>query len=206
MRHVIRWLLLVALAVPFRAEATLIARDLVPSYDGWSLGPYVGAVTYDTDTGLEWLDLTQTEGQILTTVNGDSYHNPLNWGWRYATRAEVCGLLEPRTGPIFGCSGRPADFGSYQGIGEIQEFLGVTDEEGPPLGAYSFGLFGTGEVQMLVVPVDHFAVAIVADRPDDPPDGGSGIGHLLVRRVPEPGTALLLACLMLAVAAVRFTR
>jgi hypothetical protein len=201
-----RWALLVALAVPFRAEATLVARDLSLNPDNtpnpayrW-INQFSGVLTYDTDTGLEWVDLTETEGMsrsFLLSGNNtvpdwpiDPYHNPFTVGWRYATLTEVCGLFEPRTGPLRGCSGGSLDFGSYDGIVEIQTLLGVTDEEGPPIGEYSFGIFETGEVQIGVDPVRHFAVAFVINRPDDPPSSGTNYGHFIVR-VPEPPVIVL---------------
>ncbi|MFN0182175.1 MAG: hypothetical protein ACKVZ0_25500, partial [Gemmatimonadales bacterium] len=218
---ILRWALLVALAVPFRAEATLVARDLTlnpgntpnPAYR-W-INQFPGVLTYDTDTGLEWVDLTETLGMsrsFLLSGNNtypdtpiDPYHNPFSVGWRYATFTEVCGLFEPRTGPLQGCSDHPGDLGSYEGVAEIQALLGVTDEEGPPPAQYSFGIFETGEVQIAVNPVRHFAVALVINRPDDPPSSGTNYGHLLVR-VPEPGVAALLACLALATAFRRCSR
>ena len=51
-------------------------------------------ITQDTDSGLEWLDLTVTDGLsyydvVVLMDDGGSLH-----GWRYATRAEVGGLWD----------------------------------------------------------------------------------------------------------------
>jgi hypothetical protein len=178
--------LLVVLVIPFRTEATLIERDLVSWQDGWSAGPYVGAVTYDTDTGLEWLDLTQTKGRSRGSLSfdpmGDTYHNPIHWGWRYATHSEVCGLSEPRTGPIEGCSGEQFEYGSLEGAAELLAFLGVTyDVEGLQA---SEGLFATGRAKIF----GEVGVRVIHGPEDQ--GGEPYTGNFLVR-VPEPSVALL---------------
>jgi hypothetical protein len=50
-----------------------------------------GSFTTDTDSGLDWLDVTATAGMSYGTVL-DS-HFPLA-GWRYATLDELSGLLQ----------------------------------------------------------------------------------------------------------------
>ena len=153
-----------------------------------------GPLPPDTDTGLEWLDLTQTKGRSRDSLRldptGNTYHNPLYWGWRYATSAEVCGLIEPRTGPLRGCSGGPLDFGrdAYVGISEIQEFLGVTDTNGGT--PVTNGMFATGRA-LMVTARDGFASAGVINDPDDASIYDPSYGHFLVR-VPEPHALLLL--------------
>jgi len=189
------WRLVVALLVPFHADALLVERDLVSWIDAWSYD-YQGAVTYDTSTGLEWLDLTQTQGwsrSSLLDLYGDVYHNPMNYGWRYATHDEVCGLFELRTGPIHGCSGGEFDFGSREGAAELVKFLGVTYADGD-LQA-SEGLFATGRA--LVYTFGASGSAGVNHQPEDQ-GGGPSIGNFLVR-VPEVHSAVLLlvACLTL---------
>jgi hypothetical protein len=99
----LRWFLVVALMVPLQADATLVERDLVPQ-DG--SGPFRAGITYDTGTGFEWLDLTRTQGLSVATVRSLQFENhPLAGGWRHASHAELCGLLEGSVGPISGCSG-----------------------------------------------------------------------------------------------------
>jgi hypothetical protein len=82
-----------ALLLAFPAEAQLESIDLVSPGDG--------LVTRDTQTGLEWLDLTLTAGQSVAywlgnNCNGVPECPPGGWfqaGWRMAVASEVCDLL-----------------------------------------------------------------------------------------------------------------
>ena len=207
---ILRWALLVALAIPLQAEAVLVARDLTLNPDNSPNPAYRwinesrGVLTYDTDTRLEWVDLTETDGygRTWSSAPDDGQHNPFLAGWRYATHAEICGLLEPRTGPVRGCGGGTFDFGSYEGVAEIQDFLGVTREYGSL--RLSAGIFETGWLEMGVNPDNGFAQLYVVESPDYPPHYGADFGHFLVR-VPEPH-ALVLLILALGGVTVRAAR
>jgi hypothetical protein len=82
-----------ALLLAFPAEAQLESIDL--------MSPGDGLVTRDTQTGLEWLDLTLTAGQSVaywlgSNCNGVPECPPGGWfqaGWRIAVASEVCDLL-----------------------------------------------------------------------------------------------------------------
>ncbi|WP_139175495.1 hypothetical protein [Colwellia chukchiensis] len=71
--------------------ASLIARDYLANGDG--------AITYDTDSGYEWLDLTYTRSMCLqdTLNNGcNNYHDylaSLDDGWLFANSQQVSNLL-----------------------------------------------------------------------------------------------------------------
>ncbi|GFO53511.1 hypothetical protein GMSM_05180 [Geomonas sp. Red276] len=63
------------------ASASLISAD-DPRFG-------VGSCTLDTGTGLEWLDLTQTFGKSMDSINADSGVGGTFYGWRYATADEL---------------------------------------------------------------------------------------------------------------------
>ncbi len=64
------------------ADATLISMDL--DYNGDNL------ITRDTETGLDWLDLTVTRNLSINQVlNGASGNNFIGDGWRYASIIDV---------------------------------------------------------------------------------------------------------------------
>jgi hypothetical protein len=65
------------------AQAELISTDWKVNNDGLA--------TLDTDSGREWLDLTQTDGMSINQVSAlldTTFH-----GWRLPTRAEVTSLM-----------------------------------------------------------------------------------------------------------------
>jgi len=62
------------------ANATLVSTDLALPGDG--------LLTYDSATGLQWLDLTATLGKSVNEVLG-GYGGYIDTGFRYATTAEV---------------------------------------------------------------------------------------------------------------------
>ena len=53
-----------------------------------------GINTFDTATGLEWLDLTQTSGKSFADVSGQFGAGGLFAGYRYATAAETQGIFQ----------------------------------------------------------------------------------------------------------------
>ncbi len=66
------------------AQAELLEVDLNTPGDA--------LVTRDTDTGLDWLDLTESTNLSFDQVEGD-VGGFISDGWRHATAAEVCGLF-----------------------------------------------------------------------------------------------------------------
>lgn len=65
------------------ANAALIERDLFTANDA--------RLTYDTNSGLEWLNLTETLGQSYDAVVG-GYGGFISMGFRYAAVEEVRSL------------------------------------------------------------------------------------------------------------------
>jgi len=192
---ILRWVVLAALVLPSQVHATLLAMDRAIPGDG--------RITYDTDSGLRWLDLAETLGLPMNVILV-SLGNPEMFGWQYATRAEVCGLLESRAGPTTGCTGSGETIAA--GVAELLEFLGITDSTSVPGYVSSFGFYATGEVQMARSLGGVFAAAFVLDHSIDPRISDLRYGHFLVQRVPEPSIAALFASFALAGVAQRILR
>jgi hypothetical protein len=77
--------LFLTIGTPSLAWGDVTTRDLLATGDG--------LITHDSETGLDWLDLTET-----TSLSWDElYAGAGGWvsnGWRHATTAEVCELLQ----------------------------------------------------------------------------------------------------------------
>jgi hypothetical protein len=67
------------------AHAELVATDWKNTGDGLA--------TLDTDTGIEWLDLTQTDGMSINQAEGLTVVGSTFDGWRLPTRAEVTQMM-----------------------------------------------------------------------------------------------------------------
>lgn len=104
-------------------------------------------ITQDTDSGLEWLDLTVTDGLSYYDVTDLMDDGSSLQGWRYATRTEVSGLWD-----AFG-----GDSNHYSGVST--ENNGLFDAMAPFVGdlycevnvctpgdGYSFWITGDREV------------------------------------------------------------
>jgi hypothetical protein len=180
-------MILLALSGAGSAQAGLLRHSLVPGLDD-------GRTTLDPATGLEWLDLSETLGSSVPGILAGAGTVPggaggwIPSGWRYATSSEICGLFEPLTGPVLGCSGSGVQ--SPQGIAQLQGLLGVTDvEPGPGAGLrYSRGYYGAGEGLATLLQFDGAAIAELGsgDGAGDP-----GTGHYLVRAGVVPESAAL---------------
>jgi hypothetical protein len=59
----------------------------------------LGTITRDTDTGLDWLDLTETVGFSTNELLNDAL-GLMSAGWRHATADEVCAFLGAHTYPL----------------------------------------------------------------------------------------------------------
>ena len=193
---ILRWALLVALVLPLRAEATLVETH------PWGYR----SATYDTDTGLEWLDLTHTQGWsvelALRVRPEDPFHSYAFHGFRHATRDEVCGLLEPRIGPI--CAGTSVQEVPNAAVREMLDLLGVTLDE--VTGVEGGGGFYTTGFAFIWTDRDgargNATVSPATAGVLDPARYDPDLGHFLVR-VPEP-SALMLGLVTLVAVAIRF--
>ena len=95
MTRIDRWcrgLAIASLLIAMSSSATLI--DL-------------GVVTRDTDTGLDWLDLTESGGIGYDGV-AFGFGGFLADGWQIANEAQVCDLLSNHGVPMASCPALPA--------------------------------------------------------------------------------------------------
>jgi len=173
-----------------RASAALIDLDLASPGDQ--------LVTRDTETGLDWLDLTlTTDLTVAEIVNGAG--GWLAGGWRYATPSEVLTLWSnlgialsfPLGSPdnvapgrtliehLGNTSGRPVEpDSSYYTWGALDHLLGA----GPALAAPTIR-HEPGSPEATVASLDDYLVGSISYR-------NPYLGHWLVR-VPEPSVTLL---------------
>ena len=163
----------------------------------------LGGFTRDTSTGLDWLDVTATQGasvdQVFAGVGGF-----IAAGWSYATTAELCGLFGALGDPISNCPSTSLlvfDTLSSSSATTLTSLLGNTSFGADPGGSYGFfdsgnfssNLAGVGCIQASAVNC-FTANTDVAVALQDWTNAGAGnaiIGSFLVRPVPEPTTALL---------------
>jgi hypothetical protein len=135
--------------------------------------------TRDTDSGLDWLHLNETTGLSYDQVIASAL--VVSEGWRFATEAEVCAWF---TGTCPGSGLTPVP--EYLSVFNPQEFLGISAGVPVPGFHYLTGFFPIPDPPFGAWAVGSFNIA-------DNNSGQNGIGSLLVRPVPEPATALLLA-------------
>lgn len=184
-------LLVANLAMPLSANALLIDRDWVALNDA--------ALTYDTDTGLEWLDVTVTAGLSYNDVTAELGAGGAYEGFSFATRQQILSLFSavglqeiPNVPEPMGGGEQIQELLSHWGVtwnlgsGERTEFL-TADTDGLNPGEHWSGRVfwlasgDTGVSATLYVRADDYAV--------------STIGSALVRSVavvPVPAAAWLL--------------
>ncbi len=84
--------------------------------------------TLDTDTGLEWLDLTDTIGMSHDDVTAELTTSGLFDGWRYASRAEVSEMIFNITGISHTVNTDDQSF-SAAAILVVADLLGATKDD-----------------------------------------------------------------------------
>ena len=173
------------------AQAAFISQDS-------SFG--VNTITHDTDTGLQWLDLTESTGLSVNQVQAEFGAGGTYEGFTYATRSDVETLFFTSAGITPGFQG-PAEFAVW----ELANLLGITDA----FFFVSFGHYlldipalnaGLGSLEPLIPFGDAAASrAIVDDNGFAFDEGAATVGSFLIRSseptsvpVPEPSSALLL--------------
>jgi hypothetical protein len=187
--------LLAAITVT-RVDAVLISGD----------DPVFGAdqVTFDTDTGLYWLDLDVTTGQSLNAIGAQLGAGGTLDGWRFATADEVSQLWTAAGVPLpIPAPGFPTFvFGSAQNTAALQlnallDSQWDTAEETRSLG-YVFELSTVSpfwwqiDAALLAESFGSTSSSFLIATFDTP---SPVIGAYLVRttlQVPEPGTLSLL--------------
>jgi hypothetical protein len=170
------------------SDGALIVRD-------WQV-PGDGALTLDTATGLQWLDLTVAAQRSVIDVSGQLCQGCEFAGFRYAHESEVRTLLSHADIP-----GQLGDWDSinYEPILDLQELIGLTRASfGETFGATgdqgasTAYVLGIGIQQQSNPASSVFEQGRVLTNDVITPDRTAFIGHWLVTPVPEPSTALLM--------------
>jgi hypothetical protein len=99
-----------------KSHAVIIQHDLLTNGDG--------LLTYDSSTGLEWLDLTQTKGKSYDWVNENliGTGDPLE-GFKYASPTMVSTLFEDASVQIGILNATSGNFGP---VATLLDLVGVT--------------------------------------------------------------------------------
>lgn len=170
------------------ASATLLVVDL--------LAPGDGLVTHDTETGLDWLDLTPTRGLSWDDVLGGAG----GWvadGWRHANAAEVCDLYDRHGLAPQPCPGSISGNGTQGGA--LHAFFGSAPS-GFQIGIYDDGDAGpnvgtAAQVFFVIPPGIQASSAEVLPNAIASDVAATIRGHYLVRSVPEPALPVLVGLL-----------
>ncbi len=156
-------------------------------------------ITRDTDTGLEWLDLTQSLGLSVNEVADEFGAGGIYEGFTYARGSDVETLFFTSAGITPGLQGpgEPAvwDLANLLGITEAFFFVSF----GHYLPDLSSPTAGLGSLEPILPFGDAAASrAIVDDNGFAFDEGAPNVGSFLIRSttpttvpVPEPGTAFL---------------
>lgn len=178
-----------------------------------------GSYTRDLNSGLDWLDLTYTQGKSYNQITSELTSSSQYAGWRYATLNEFQEIFNSRgytfsgssiitktTGDILDVdlfSTLISDFGVTETAGTRSISRGILDENYLN-GGQNSQIFGEIRFNNKIPTISRAVLGKVLDT-----DSGSILGSYLVRQapvstVPEPSTwALLIAGLSLILASAR---
>jgi hypothetical protein len=160
---------------------------------------------YDTNSGLEWLKLTVTQGRFsYDTMQTQLLPGGEFFGFRYANAGEVNSLFNSFGLFMHGLDNTVADH--FQ-IENYQAFFGITQQDifsgNFVQNNYTFGLFdevdpgnyyGLGNAHFYSFVLENFAFGYTKVAHYEWLDYriDRSMGHYLVRQVPEPGTISLM--------------
>lgn len=195
-------LALVLAALPSTSSAELMQRDFITANDG--------LLTYDTETNLEWLDVTQTINMSFNDVMQLLGPNGSLTGFRYATGSEVTALLT--FAGISSTQGAFTSTGEANNVRALIKLLGQTGfpDQGFPgpatrviygdamgVGAHAranFGVRDSDEFTTVAIGVNLFGPM---SMPDDESHPTYASFLVRVAPVPEPSSfALMLVGLL----------
>lgn len=188
--------LLLAFLIVSPAQSGLIQRDLVSAGDG--------LITYDSQTGLEWLDIDTYQGSSWNTVNNLYSAGGELFGWQHASLSEVDKLYS--NAGIYSTRGEQLANSIYS----LTDLIGFTAQGGFHLKTFIWAFTGTPEDSRpnpsywtsLIFMQDTLGTATPEYTFDirkrftlEPSrDENTNIGHFLVRtaQVPAPASIWLL--------------
>jgi hypothetical protein len=164
-----------------------------------------GATTIDTDAGLEWLDLTLTQGQSYNSIIG-GFGGYAAQGYVHATLDQLCGLWSEAGAGTSGCLSSQisvAESISQSSADLLSGLLGYTAGLRGSAGIFDGGFIGSRRVGIGCINTNDpaFCISGVPSPPTAARDitvwalANSGIrtGSWLVRQVPEPTILALLS-------------
>ncbi len=191
------------------ASAVLISKN-DPLYG-------MGSLTVDSSTGLEWLDLSVTDGMSFNEVSGQLGFGGTYSGFRFATPEEIFALFVEAQIPDIN---QPGDFGHIGTQANAQSALALVQLMGPSYQVEVSGVLlseiagfssqhasinGFDLIQMPYVTVregvggQSFGEVFTTGSWIFPSNPYEGVGSWLVRPVPEPSIILLMCAGLLLV-------
>jgi hypothetical protein len=170
------------------AQATLLELDLNVAGDK--------LITLDTETGLEWLDLTATLGQAHDTALLSTFVT--TQGFRHAIQGEVLTLLENFGGTVNTAnSGTTFTSSNFAPAVNFLDLLGCTSNCSSTTFAFANGIFEGGSFPSTAAFIgrntDTLTGSFTLEQGSYSNTGVDGfVGNFLVREtlidLPEPGT------------------
>jgi hypothetical protein len=151
-----------------------------------------GNYTTDTVSGLNWLDLTETNGLTYYYVSSQLAAGGVYDGWRYATLAETENLFMEFGLPITNTSESPISASTLSGITTMISYLGNTPGEFSAEYSGSLGLVdvssGSGSHLRVGALTTGYGASAVTESTVFETDsyGANYFGHYLVQLMPVP--------------------
>ena len=139
------------------------AALVMPTEDDWKVAGD-GLITYDANTGLEWLDLTATTNQSYNDISAKLGMGEEFEGWRYATRGEVSAFFDAFGGDnlYYNTGWSTQNNGVFDRVSQKWGDLYCNFNPCQPGDGYSF--FVTAEI----FSTDHHAFSFVSDLATQP--------------------------------------